>query len=104
MKKNSQWKKIMKKHTLNSLTQEHSSENINSPMTQEFLHYIVKLSVGTEILEEETGYLFFKYRGTKMIVLSDKDHNRMRILKVNCLYHKIHPISYSKFSTNWVLW
>ncbi|QSZ41107.1 hypothetical protein GJV85_02895 [Sulfurimonas aquatica] len=81
----------MKKHTLKSLTQEHPIIKIESPMTQEILHHIAKSSADTEILEEDIGYLFFKYRGTKMVLLSDEEHNRMRIISPITAYSPLAP-------------
>ena len=81
----------MKKHTLKNLIQEHSSKSNRPQMTQENLTTLLKNSVHTEILEEETGYLFFKYLGTKMVLLSDVDHDRMRIISSITKYSNLAP-------------
>jgi hypothetical protein len=81
----------MKKHTLKSLTQEHTSGKVEELMSQEKIETIIKDSKHTELLEEEKGYLFFKYLGTRMVILSDEDHNRMRIISSITQYSNLAP-------------
>ena len=92
----------MKKHTLKNLIQESSSNRSESSMTQEKLESLVKTSVHTEVIEEEKGYIFFKYLGTKMALLSDEDHDRMRIISSITKYSILAPkikdsLMYSNF-------
>lgn len=82
----------MKKNTLKNLIQEHTtSKEITSKMSQEDIKNIIKASMHTEVLEEERGYLFFKYLGTKMALLSDENHDRMRIISSITTYSNLAP-------------
>ncbi|MBT5934806.1 hypothetical protein [Sulfurimonas sp.] len=81
----------MKKNTLKNLMQDHSSEHNESQMTQEKLENFITTSVETDILEEEKGYIRFKYLGTKMALLSDEHHNRMRIISPITNYSSLAP-------------
>ena len=92
----------MKKHTLKNLIQEKSSKRSESSMTQEKLESLIKASIHTEVIEEEKGYIFFKYLGTKMALLSDEDHDRMRIISSITKYSTLAPkikdsLMYSNF-------
>ena len=81
----------MNKHTLKSLMQSGTSTNNASDMNQEEMEKIVRNSINTEILEEEKGYILFKYLGVKMALLSDVDHNRMRIVAPITKYSSLAP-------------
>ncbi|MDQ7044836.1 MAG: hypothetical protein Q9M32_02860 [Sulfurimonas sp.] len=81
----------MKKHTLKGLVHKHSLESQASRTTQEELTNLVKASKDTEVLEEEKGYLFFKYLGRKMVLLSDENHDRMRIISSITSYSNLAP-------------
>jgi len=76
----------MKKHTLKNLIQ-------NGPglMTQEQMENLVRKSINTQIMEEEKGYILFKYLGVKMALLSDEEHNRMRIISPITKYSNLAP-------------
>lgn len=81
----------MKKHTLKNLIQEHSSQTIVSRMTQENIEDFIKTSIHTKVLQAEKGYLFFEYLGTKMVILSDEIHDRMRIISSITKYSNLAP-------------
>lgn len=81
----------MKKHTLKDLMQEHLSQTIEFKMTQEKIENIIHKSIHTEVIEEEKGYLFFNYLGTKMLFLSDEKYNRMRIVSSITTYSNLAP-------------
>ncbi len=90
----------MEKYTLKKLMKKEAPAAGNAPMTQERIHTLVKKS--TEVLEEQKGYLFFKYLGVKMALLSDEDHNRMRIISPITKYSVLAPkikesLMYSNF-------
>ena len=81
----------MKKHTLKNLMQEHSSQYIESPMTQEEIEKIIKMSKDSEVLEVENGYILFKYLGMRMELYSDEEHNRMRFITPITRYSSLAP-------------
>lgn len=81
----------MKKNTLKNLMQDHSSEHNESQMTQEKLESFIATSIETDILEEKKGYVLFKYLGTKMALLTDEHHNRMRIISPITNYSVLAP-------------
>jgi hypothetical protein len=81
----------MKKYTLKSLIQETSSDYNEPQTTQEKIENLVKMSQNTEVVEEEKGYILFKYLGTKMALLSDEEHNRMRIISPITNYSSLAP-------------
>lgn len=94
----------MKKNTLKNLMKEHSSSHSESLMTQEKIENLIKISKDTEVLEEEKGYVLFKYLGTKMELLSDENHNRMRIISPITKYSSLAPkIKDSLMSSNFHL-
>jgi len=76
----------MKKHTLKSLI-----EKDPSLMTQEKMQSLVSASINTQVLEEEKGYILFKYLGVKMALLSDEVHDRMRIISPITKYSNLAP-------------
>jgi len=81
----------MKKYTLKNLIKEHSSKLVESKMTEVYLHNLIKNSIDTEVIEEQKSYLFFKYLGTKMLLLCDENHNRMRIISSITDYSSLAP-------------
>lgn len=82
---------MIQKNTLKSLIQEHISTSSKHKMTQKNLEGIVKTSQHTEVLEEEEGYILFKYLNKKMILLSDEKHDRMRIISSITSYSDLAP-------------
>ena len=81
----------MNKHTLKSLMDKAPSTSLASDMSQEKMQDLVIKSINTEILEEEEGYILFKYLGVKMALLSDIEHNRMRIISPITKYSSLAP-------------
>ncbi|MDF1880772.1 hypothetical protein JHD50_05545 [Sulfurimonas sp. MAG313] len=82
----------MNKHTLKNLIKIDEPPNNNtSVMTQEKIHKLVSVSINTQVLEEEKGYVLFKYLGVKMALLSDEIHNRMRIISPITKYSNLAP-------------
>lgn len=79
----------MKNHTLKSLIEKESSAFSDTQMTEEKLQGFVKEN--TEVINEEKGYVHFKYQGMKMALLSDIEHNRMRIISPITAYSKLSP-------------
>ncbi|MDQ7066798.1 MAG: hypothetical protein Q9M40_01680 [Sulfurimonas sp.] len=81
----------MKKYTLKNLMDEHASHQNIAPMTQKRVQKIVVNSDDTEILEEEAGYVLFKYLGTKMALYPDEKFNRMRVISPITTYSTLAP-------------
>ena len=81
----------MKKHTLKSLIQEHAHARQEPGMSEEILHSMIMKLEHTNVLEQEKGYLFFTYLGTKMILLSDETYDRMRIISAITTYSNLAP-------------
>ena len=80
----------MKKNTLKSLIKDHETNN-TSFMTYEKIHSLVQTLKNTEILEEEKGYILFKYSERKMAIFCDPYHNRMRIISPVAKYSTLAP-------------
>jgi len=81
----------MNKHTLKNLMNTNIYESI-PVMTQENLHALVSNSLNTQVLQdEEIGYLVFKYLDVKMALMSDSEHNRMRIVSPITKYSGLSP-------------
>lgn len=76
----------MKTHTLKNLIQKDPSS-----MTQEKLEQLVSKDINVTVLEEEKGYILFKYLGVKMALLSDEAHDRMRIISPITKYSNLAP-------------
>ncbi len=76
----------MKTHTLKNLIQKDPSS-----MTQEELEQLVSKDINVTVLEEEKGYVLFKYLGVKMALLSDEAHDRMRIISPITKYSNLAP-------------
>jgi len=76
----------MKTHTLKNLI-----KNDSASMTQEKMEQLVSKDINTTILEEEKGYVLFTYLGVKMALLSDEEHNRMRIISPITKYSNLAP-------------
>jgi len=81
----------MNKHTLKNLMEQAPSTKKPSDMTQEKMEDLVRNSINTEVLEEEKGYVLIKYLGVKMALLSDEEHNRMRIISPITKYSNLAP-------------
>ena len=60
-------------------------------MSQEKMEALVSNSINTEVIEQEKGYVLFKYLGVKMALLSDEEHNRMRIISPITTYSSLAP-------------
>jgi len=76
----------MKTHTLKTLIKKDSAA-----MSQEKIHKLIINDINTKILEEEEGYLLFTYLGVKMALLSDEEHDRMRIISPITKYSVLAP-------------
>jgi len=76
----------MNKHTLKNLI-----TKTPGSMTQEQMEKFVRIDINVEVLEEEKGYILFKYLGVKMALLSDEEHNRMRIISPITKYSPLAP-------------
>jgi len=82
---------LMKKYTLQNLIQEHSLNQVETHMTQEKLEKIITASKEYEVLEEDKGYILFKYFDKKLALLCDEEHNRMRVLCAITQYSSLAP-------------
>jgi len=76
----------MKQHTLKNLIKKDASL-----MTQEKMQNLVGIDINTQVLEEEKGYVLFKYLGVKMALISDEEHDRMRIISPITVYSNLAP-------------
>lgn len=76
----------MKTHTLKNLIKKDPAS-----MTQEKIQLLVSKDINIAILEEEKGYVLFKYLGVKMALLSDEEFNRMRIISPITKYSNLAP-------------
>ncbi len=81
----------MKKHTLKSLIEESKLKSDAFSMSQEKLEDMLKSSLIIQVMEEQTGYVMFMYLGRKMALLSDADHDRMRIISPITKYSTLAP-------------
>lgn len=81
----------MKKNTLKNLMKEHSFSVNESKTTQETIENLIHTSKDIQVLEEEKGYIRFKYLGTKMAFFSDENYNRMRIISPITSYSNLAP-------------
>jgi len=81
----------MKKYTLKNLIDEHLPESDESHMTQSQLQELISRSQSTIVLEEEDGYMLFKYIGIKMALFVDPKFNRMRIVSPITEYSSLAP-------------
>ena len=79
----------MKKYTLKNLIKKNSSLLSTTEMTQEKMESFV--TENNEVLNEQKGYVLFKYQGVKMALLSDEEHNRMRIISPITKYSNLAP-------------
>lgn len=79
----------MKKYTLKNLIEKKPAAANDTQMTQERMHSFV--ANNSEVLEEEKGYTLFRYQGVKMALLSDEDHDRMRIIAPITKYSTLAP-------------
>ncbi|PHR57106.1 MAG: hypothetical protein COA44_06870 [Arcobacter sp.] len=76
----------MNKHTLKNLI-----TKAPAVMTQEKMEKFINIDINIQVLEEEKGYILFKYLGVKMALLSDEEHNRMRIISPITKYSSLSP-------------
>ena len=81
----------MNKHTLKGLLDTSPTKTSASDMTQEKMEELVSNSINTTVLEEEKGYILFKYLGVKIALLSDIEHNRMRLISPITKYSSLAP-------------
>jgi hypothetical protein len=79
----------MKKYSLKTLIEQKPVLLEKSPMTQESMEGFVLGK--TQVLEEQKGYILFRYQGVKMALLSDEEHNRMRIIAPITRYSNLAP-------------
>ena len=79
------------KNTLKNLIQEHLHEQTESLMTQEKIQNHIELCKDTLVIEQEKGYMLFKYLGTRMALLCDEEYNRMRIISPITKYSDLAP-------------
>ena len=79
----------MEKHTLKSLIEKESSHRGDTRMTQTVMEGFVRQN--SEVMTEEKGYIYFKYQGVKMALLSDVKHDRMRIISPITPYSQLAP-------------
>ena len=79
----------MEKYTLKDLINKKPSASNKNVMTQERVqNYVTNKS---QVLEEEKGYVLFRYHGVRMALLSDEEHNRMRIIAPITTYSALAP-------------
>ena len=79
----------MKKYTLKNLVNDESALGNDNQMTEERVQGFIREN--SEVINEEQGYMYFKYQGMKMVLLSDIKHNRMRIISPITAYSKLAP-------------
>lgn len=79
----------MEKYTLKDLMKKESPAIGKAPMTEEKMHALV--ANNAQVLEKQEGYMLFKHRGVKMALLSDEEHNRMRIISPITKYSVLAP-------------
>ena len=58
-------------------------------MTQERIEKFV--TQNTQVIEDKKGYILFRYQAVKMALLSDEEHNRMRIIAPITKYSELAP-------------
>lgn len=91
----------MEKKTLKTLMKEYTKEQIKLQMTEEKLTCCIKNMTNIQLLEEDSGYLLFRYDGKKIALLYDVEHNRMRIIAPITEYSILAPkIKESLMSAN----
>ena len=79
----------MKNYTLKSLIEKKSIVLNEAHMTQEKMEaYVLQ---NAQVLGEEEGYILFRFQGIKMALISDKEHNRMRIIAPITQYSNLAP-------------
>lgn len=79
----------MKKHTLKNLIKKAPSVSCDTQMTQERIEKFV--TQNTQVIEDKKGYILFRYQAVKMALLSDEEHNRMRIIAPITKYSELAP-------------
>ena len=79
----------MNNYTLKSLIEKKPIIVNETRMTQESMEGFVLGK--TQVLEEQQGYILFRYQGVKMALISDEEHNRMRIIAPITQYSKLAP-------------
>jgi hypothetical protein len=79
----------MKNYTLKSLIEKKSIVLNEVHMTQEKMEaYVLQ---NAQVLGEEEGYILFRFQGVKMALISDEEHNRMRIIAPITRYSNLAP-------------
>ncbi len=78
----------MKHYTLKSLIKGKTS-SIRTEMTQERMEGFVLGKA--QVIEEQKGYILFRYQGVKMALISDEEHDRMRIIAPITHYSNLAP-------------
>lgn len=81
----------MKTYTLKNLMDEQAAHDNEDLMTAKKLQGILKNQLETQILEEEPGYVLFKYSNTKIALYPDEEFNRMRIIAPITQYSSLAP-------------
>lgn len=79
----------MKNYTLKNLLNNESALNRENQMSEKKMQSFV--GEITEVIHAEKGYMYFKYQGLKVVLLSDEEHNRMRIISPITAYSKLAP-------------
>lgn len=79
----------MKNYTLKNLIKTDSTSSSEKQMTEENMQSFVREN--SVVINEEKGYMYFKYLATKMVLLSDEEHNRMRIISPITAYSNLAP-------------
>lgn len=79
----------MEKYTLKDLMKKESPTIAKTPMNEDKMQSLVTNL--TQVLEKQKGYMLFRHRGVKMALLSDEEHNRMRIISPITKYSVLAP-------------
>jgi len=79
----------MNNYTLKSLIKKKPIVHHEMHMTQESMEGFILGK--TQVLEEQKGYILFRYQGLKMALISDEEHNRMRIIAPITRYSNLAP-------------
>ena len=70
---------------------EQAAQDNEALMTGKKIQTILRNQLETQILEEEPGYVLFKYSNTKMALYPDEEFNRMRIIAPITQYSSLAP-------------
>jgi hypothetical protein len=90
----------MKNYTLKNLVKNESVISNSNHMTEKRMQSFVREK--SEVINEEKGYIYFTYQSMKMALLSDEEHDRMRIISPITSYSNLAPkikddLMYSNF-------